>query len=358
MKSSSHNFTFLGLLIIMLNTKEIFGDFPILNLLQSSETRKGAVLPEVDHPLIVNNVGASRAVSVQQHRVGTNDVSAQWNSNAQDFPHVWTQKEMCKRPGGSYDNWICDPDEILTVEERSLLNQKIGDILNCKKCACDKQCRTSPAPYGKYSITIALLREFTDPQDTPLKLIEYFTTALRDTRWATTQRCTDGVFLSLNIGDRTFWTATGAVASQELTDSKIENINEKVKKYLENNEWFNYFNEKLDLIGDELPGQCGLSAGQIAGIVIGCLLGVAMIIGLILCCVGFFQNWECVVGTCGGVCIGCLLGAMQAFVNALIFQCVRNMCDSLGCGDCNPCGDCEPFSCVDDLEAGGGGGDF
>ena len=100
-----------------------------------------------------------------------------------------------------------------------------------------------------------------------------------------------------------------------------------------------------------------MSAGQIAGIVVGVIVGVAAIIGLIVCCIGFFQDWDCVVGTCIGICIGMVLHSIQACINAIIFSLVRSVCDALGCGDCCAC-ECEPLDCVnpDDIGSGGGGG--
>ena len=45
-----------------------------------------------------------------------------------------------------------------------------------------------------------------------------------------------------------YYTSTGSRADRELSEKDIEKIDDKVKEYLEREEWFNYFNEKLGLI--------------------------------------------------------------------------------------------------------------
>ena len=83
-------------------------------------------------------------------------------------------------------------------------------------------------------------------------------------------------------------------------------------------------------------GGTALTTGQIVGIVFGVIFGIALIGALIACCVGYCQEWDCVVGTClGGLC-KCFMGCWQKVIN-LIFI---GLC-------CRLCG-VEPLSCVEE----------
>lgn len=69
---------------------------------------------------------------------------------------------------------------------------------------------------------------------------------------------------------------------------------------------------------DQCNEKCKITVGVIIGIVFGVIGFLIIVIGGVVCCIGFFQNWDCVVGTCIGVCIGMILGCIQACINAII----------------------------------------
>ena len=91
----------------------------------------------------------------------------------------------------------------------------------------------------------------------------------------------------------------------------------------------------------ELPGLPDLA---IVVIFLSVLIAFAGLLGFLLCCIGYCQNWEWVEATCIGSCIAHVLGSVQVCVNLVLFGFCRSGCRAIGCDRCNKL--CHPIDCV------------
>ncbi|VDI11430.1 Hypothetical predicted protein [Mytilus galloprovincialis] len=208
------------------------------------------------------------------------DASHRDSWRKEDFPNPQINIDKCGR--NCKKSWICDPSHILSRSAGDELDELIERVSRSGKCSCS-QCSY---PDG-YNIAVAIVpsMSYSGSAKAAAQSFAYYLRVNWDF-----EECDNNVVIFVSRDDRKVYTESGPTAYKILTTECVEEVYNRVKPKLSEG-WYSSALDEMIVQYKTIfeRGNCehikdnSLSAGAIAGIVIGSLSGVGII--ACFCCI-------------------------------------------------------------------------
>lgn len=171
------------------------------------------------------------------HLVDGYNNSAPWNFY--EYPNPMSSPQAC---GMDYPSFICDPDGILSSDERVMLAIALRAACEETPCVCSDECT---AHCKGYSIAIALLYKMeTDGDQYIQSEIQRWAEELQENMWKFGD-CDNDIVIVHAPGNEAMYTSTSKSANEVLTDECVNKYHKHFQQYLKNGQYFTALNRTI-----------------------------------------------------------------------------------------------------------------